>query len=57
MEIEYYKKEVYGITRYYLVDEKIRNWFYNLTMRKTVSTADMRTIEYMFNVKFKEVIQ
>lgn len=56
MEINYYRKDVYGNTLYYFCDETFAGRFRRITGTKTASLPQMQTLELMFGVKFTEVL-
>lgn len=55
MLIEYYKKNVYGIDRFYIKDLTILGAFIILTRRNTLKESDFSTLKIL-GCKFKQVI-
>lgn len=55
MIIEYYKKNVYGIERTYIKDEKLEQVIVNLTGQKTLSESAMEALKEL-GVEFRQVL-
>lgn len=55
--IEYYKQNVYGVGKTYIKDEKTARLIAVLTKKITIDWADMKAMEELFDVEFKEVIK
>lgn len=55
MTLQYYSKEVYGTTFYYLANEADAKRWQILTGRKTIDTIDMNQLELLTGVTFLRV--
>jgi uncharacterized membrane-anchored protein len=53
--IEYYAKNVYGIERYYVKDEKTAKIFQAITGRKTLEAKDLHNFKEL-GIEFREVL-
>ncbi len=56
MNINYYRKNVYGVENLYLEDAEIAQGIRRLTGKKTVTHDDMSIMRNIFEVAFTEVI-
>lgn len=57
MTIEYYQKDTYGHTYYFIKDSTIQKHIQALTGKKTVSLSDMNHIASLFQqTTFKQVL-
>lgn len=54
--IEFYSKEVYGLEKFYVVDEKMSATISKLTGRKTLLTSDFEALKSL-GFTFKQVIK
>jgi hypothetical protein len=54
-EIEIYVKQVWGTTRVYFVNDEMSQAWWSMTLRKTITRADMLLLKKYFGVSFKEV--
>lgn len=55
MQIEYIKKNVYGLENIYVKDQKIAEYIRILTHKKTISPSDMKALEFL-GCEFIQVI-
>ncbi len=55
MKIDYYRKNVYGVEKIYVVDKMPATAIRLLTGKKTIDQMDMANLKY-FGVEFTEVI-
>ncbi len=55
MTIQYYSKEVYGNTLYYLADKDQAIQLRGLTGKKTISSIDMTLLTKLTGVTFERV--
>lgn len=56
MQIEYYKKHIYGLPSLFIKDEKIARQVTKLTGRKTITDTDMAIMSELFKAEFIQVI-
>ncbi len=56
MNINFYRKNVYGVQNIYIADPDIAIGIRRLTGKKTVDTSDMGILSDLFKVEFTEVI-
>lgn len=54
--IEYYLKEVYGLEKFYVADQKLAAIISTLTGRKTLSKSDIGALD-LLGFKVKQVIK
>ena len=47
MTIEYFKKEVYGNTMFYVKDKEQREKIESLTGRRTINDTDIKALEFL----------
>lgn len=57
MNIEYYKKSVYGNDMLYLADERQADLFRALTGRKTLQQGDMTILSELFGCQFTQILK
>lgn len=55
MTINYYSKEVYGQTLFYLASQADANTWHRMTGRKTITSSDMAYMEVLTGVTFERV--
>jgi hypothetical protein len=56
MNIEYYKKHIYGLPALFVKDDQIARDLFRLTNRKTITQTDMNILSKLFSVTFTQVI-
>ena len=57
MTIQFYRKQVYGKTLNYIIDETLAKQYALLTGEKTLTDSKASMLKLMFDVDFKEVIE
>lgn len=57
MTINYYSKEVYGQTLYYLASKSERLMWQAVSGKKTITKTDMATMELLTGVTFNRVFE
>lgn len=57
MKIQFFRKQVYGKTYFYIKDETVGNIWQKLTGQKTINQEDIILCGQLFGAEFEEVLE
>jgi hypothetical protein len=56
LRIDYYRKDSYGNTHYYIKDRRIESYIRDLLKKPTITKHEIEIFEHLFDVKFVQVV-
>ena len=56
LRFEYYRKDSYGNTHYYIKDRRIESYIRDLLNKVTITKHEIEIFEQLFDVKFVQVV-
>ena len=56
LRFEYYRKDSYGNTHYYIKDRRIESYIRDLLNKVTITKHEIEIFEHLFDVKFVQVV-